>query len=104
MAQQARERWGNYLTTTLGLPLALRLAIFDQGYVSYDTFMYMTDEDVANLCQTIRKPGGQIPNPEHVNDPDAPVLINDPGTPVSDLFEKHLKQLAYCLKYINLIQ
>jgi len=72
--------------------------------VSYDTFMYMTDDDVVNLCQTIRKPGGQIPNPEHVNDPDAPVLINDPGTPVGDLFEKRLKQLAYYLKYINLVQ
>ena len=104
MAQQARDRWGNYLTGILGLPIVLRIAILDQGYISYDTFEYMNDSDVSNLCQTIRKPGGQIPNPAHVDNPEAPVMINDPGTPVGDLFEKRLKQLAYYLKYIRLVQ
>ena len=67
MAQQAqardRDRWSNYLVNTLGFPDAVRNAIVAQGYVTYDTFEYMTDDDVTNLCQTIRKPGGLIANP-----------------------------------------
>jgi hypothetical protein len=103
--QQARERWGNYLVNTLGFPIELRDAIFGQGYVTYETFEYMTDDDVTNLCQTIRKPGGMIPNPRGAREGEAaPDMINNPGTPVGDLFEKRLKQLAYYLKYIHLTQ
>jgi len=87
--------WSNYLHITLGFPVTLRNAIIGQGYTTYDTFLYMTDDDVTNLCQTIRKPGGMIPNPQGGNR----AQINDPGTPVGDLYEKRLKQLAYYLRY-----
>ena len=92
--------WSIYLRAVLGFPEALRDAIIDQGYTTHDTFLYMTDDDVTNLCQTIRKPGGLIPNPRGGNRAD----INNPGTPVGDLYEKRLKQLAYYLRYIHLVQ
>jgi hypothetical protein len=101
--QQAQQRWSNYLINILGFPNDLKDAIFEQGYITHETFEYMTDEDVTNLCQTIRKPGGMIVNPQVAREGEVvPALINNPGTPVGDLFEKRLKQLAYFLKYIRL--
>ena len=37
-----------------------------QGIDSVRELGYLNDEDVINLCKTIRRPGGHLPNPAFV--------------------------------------
>ena len=37
-----------------------------QGIDSTRELSYLNDDDVANLCRTIRRPGGHVPNPAFV--------------------------------------
>ena len=85
-----RQAFVNYLQS-VGFPLELRQALIDQGVDNITSFLGMTDSDVNDLCSNIRRPGGLIPNPLHVNDPDAPELINDPGVAVGRIYQERIK-------------
>ena len=37
-----------------------------QGIDSSRELGYLNDNDVTNLCKTIRRPGGHLPNPAYV--------------------------------------
>ena len=64
----------------------------------------MTDDGIDDLCSNIRKPGGLIPNPVHVEDPtQPPSIITDPGIAIRRIFQERLKQIAYFYLYLNLI-
>ena len=97
-----RQAFVNYLQS-VGFPLELRQALIDQGVDNITSFLGMTDSDVDDLCSNIRRPGGLIPNPLHVNDPDAPELINDPGVAVGRIYQERLKQIAYYYSYLVLV-
>ena len=94
-----RQAFQNYLQT-LGFPADLRAALIAQGLDNVTNFFGMTDDDVEDLCNNIRKPGGITPNPAHADDADAPPFIVDPGTAVGRVYQERLKQLAYYYSYL----
>jgi hypothetical protein len=61
------------------------------------------DDAIKQLCQSLRKPGGQIAGPVPANTPPgaAPPMITNPGVPVSALAEVNLKVAAYMVKHFN---
>ena len=73
-----RQAFQNYLQT-IGFPAELRAALVAQGLDNITNFFGMVDDDVDDLCNNIRKPGGLIPNPANADDPDAPQFIVNPG-------------------------
>jgi hypothetical protein len=67
----------------------------------------LTDDDIADICTNIRKPGGTVVNPDH--DSSNPVAgdhatIPNPGNPVDHLVEKRLKMLRYYCYHMQRIQ
>jgi hypothetical protein len=63
----------NYFTATFGiLDLDLRAAINAQGLTPVDSFLHVKDEDIRQICVNIRRPAGQIPNPN------AAILVQPP--------------------------
>ena len=93
----------NYLTNTLNFPAELTAAIVSQGYTVFDDLSHVTDDEIDDMCIAIRRPGGQIPDPNHVGAPPAP-LINNPGCPVGQNHVTKFKQLAYFVRYMRLAQ
>jgi hypothetical protein len=79
----------------IGFTIAASQIIIDkQGLDSLDEIRLLTDDEIENLCKTVRCPGGKIPGP---NPGDPPV--NNPGTPVNLRAENHSKLLAFCLRH-----
>ena len=66
-----------------------------QQMTTLDDFKLFTDEEAVNLCRAIRKPGGQIPNPNAA----AGGNIPNPGHPVSLKAENNLKLMCYFLRH-----
>ena len=98
-----RQAFQNYLAN-LGFPADLRAALIVQGLDNVADFFGMSDDDVEDLCSNIRKPGGVIPNPAVVDDPDAvPQFINNPGVAVGRVHQERLKQIAYYYSYLVLV-
>ena len=60
----------------------MRTAINDQGLTRIDDFIGLTDQDIKDLCDNIRKPGGTIPNP-NATVPGKPPTITNPGQLIS---------------------
>ena len=83
----------------LGFNNAAALRITDQqDLIDLDEFQLLTDAEVGNLCKVLRKPGGQIPNPDAGN-AGAPAMIYDPGVSVSLRAENNLKLACYWLRH-----
>ena len=79
----------------IGFTLTASQVIVDnQGMDSLEEIRLLSDDEIENLCNVIRRPGGTIPGPA----PDAPP-VNNPGSPVSLQAENHLKLLAFFLRY-----
>ena len=85
----------------IGFPPLLRTALVAQGVNTIASLYGMTDDDVDDLCSNIRKPGGDMFNPAHLDDPDLPVMIPDLGTAVGRIHQERLKQLAYYCSYLT---
>lgn len=81
-------------------PAASASIVTDQAIESVDELSTLTDKEVENLCKVVRRPGGQVPDPNHAGAGAAP-LVNNPGTPVSLQAENNLKLAAYWLRYRN---
>ena len=86
---------GEYLTNTLLLPVQLRDAIVDQGYVSFTDFNRMTDHNIDDLSTNLRRPGGQVED-------DQGNEMNDPGVATGHLHMTRFKQPVYFCNYCRI--
>ena len=83
-----------YLQTVVNVTAATARLIIDQGLDDFDELDGFTEDDMKTLCNTIRRPGGTIPNPR-ARTSGQPPTIKDPGNVVSMVAEKRLILTAY---------
>jgi hypothetical protein len=69
----------------------------DQGLDSLEEIKLLMDVEVSDLCKALRRPGGQIVNPNAVGA--NPTYIANPGVQVSLRAETNLKLACYYLWY-----
>ena len=100
MANQ--QAFMNYLQT-IGFPPLLRAALITQGVTNITALHGMDEDDVDDLCSNIRKPGGDMFNPAHLDNPDQPELVPNHGTAVGRVHQERLKQLAFYYSYLDLV-
>ena len=94
----------NYLNNMLLIVDApIRDALNKQGLLSFDDFVDLTKTDIEEICTNIRKPGGQIVNP-NAGIANQPPMITNPGIPIGHVFEKRLKLLHYYVFHLTRIQ
>ena len=67
------------------------------GLNTLDSFRYFTDTQVNDLCDTVRRPGGMIPNPAPAAG--APAQVPNRGIPVSAQACSNLKLMCYMLRF-----
>ena len=72
----------------------------NEGIDDIEIIRDLTDEDIANLCKTLRQPGGTIPNPNAAV-AGQPATIPNRGFTVSMIAEKNLRRAVYWLQYRN---
>ena len=65
-----------------------------QGIDSVRELGYLNDEDVINLCKTIRRPGGHLPNPAYVARGNMAAAIPYTGIMVSQRAETNSEALS----------
>ena len=96
--------FNGYLNNRLNITsLMMRTAINDQGLTRIDDFIGLTNQDIKNLCDNIRKQGGTIPNPNATVAGQPPTITN-PGQPISFVSIKRLRMLNYYLHHLRRIQ
>lgn len=81
----------------------VRNALGLQGLLTFDDFTDLTDEEIENICEKVRKPGGTIVNPNAAIAGQPPTIPN-PGVLISQLTEKRLKMLAYYMMHLRRVQ
>lgn len=93
-----------YLQQVIGVPAPAerREAIRDEGLETLDDFIEFDDTAITNLCASVRKPGGTIPNPQAAA-AGQPAVIPNPGFSLSAICEKRLKLASYTAKCYHLI-
>lgn len=100
--------FNNYLNDTLLIDeQATRQALNAQGLQAFDDLENLTDNDVKDICKNVRQPGGTIPNPVAIANPDnaaIPAAIPNRGVNMSFLAEKRLRQLRYYIYHMHRIQ
>jgi hypothetical protein len=76
-----------------------------QGIDSVRELGYLNDEDVTNLCKTIRRPGGHLPNPAFVvgQIPAVPATIPYTGIMISQRAETNMQLASYTARHHNRI-
>ena len=57
---------------------AAQQAVNNEGIDSVETLETLGDEDVKNLCLTLRRPGGEVVNPQ-AGLPGQPLMIRNDG-------------------------
>ena len=72
-----------------GNPTARRVAIQEEGLTTIDDLIDFDDDEIKISCQSVRKPGGAIVNPNNENR-----MIPDPGFKIPSVCEKRLKLAA----------
>ena len=72
-----------------------------QGIDSVRELGYLYDDDVTNLCKTIRRPGGHLPNPAFVAGamPLLPATIPYVGIMVSQRAETNMQLASYTVRH-----
>ena len=94
----------DYLDGTLNISIqATQDALIIQGLDSTDAFRQLTDQDIKDLCDACRKPGGTIVNPNAAA-PNAPAHIPNPGVALSFVSMKRLRMLRYYVHHMERIQ
>lgn len=73
----------------------LRSKLIDEG-ITFESIADFVEEDIQSLCASIRRPGGQVVNP------DGSVTRNE-GVAVPYLIEKRLKLACYAARYNKLV-
>ena len=74
-----------------------------QGIDSVRELGYLNDEDVINLCKTIRRPGGHLPNPAYVAGGAMNPTIPYTGIMVSQRAETNMQLASYTVRHHNRI-
>ena len=74
-----------------------------QGIDSVRELGYLNDDDVINLCKTIRRPGGHLPNPAFVAGGNEPPTIPYTGIMVSQRAETNMQLASYTVRHHNRI-
>jgi hypothetical protein len=85
----------------------MRFALNGQGLVSFDDLLVLTETDIDQIANAIRKPGGVIPNPAFNPNFPVPVVLPtlpNPGLPIGHLPVKRLKLLRYYVCHLRRTQ
>ena len=83
-----------YMSATLEIAdQNVREALLDEGLDGFENFIGLTEDDIKDICKNVRKPGGDIPNPN--NAAGQPARIPNPGAPVTNPHMKGLLRLRY---------
>ena len=77
--------------------LAAQALVEEQGMDNLDEIRLLTDDEIESLCKVIRRPGGTIPPPAGAAAGAANVA--NPGVPVNQRAETHLKLCAFFLRH-----
>jgi hypothetical protein len=70
-----------------------------QGIDSVRELEYLNDDDCINLCKTIRRPGGHLPNPAFVAGGNMPATIAYKGIMVSQRAETNMQLASYTVRH-----
>ncbi|KAI2511159.1 hypothetical protein MHU86_3294 [Fragilaria crotonensis] len=73
---------------------AAQAIVEDQGIDSLDEIRMMSDAEVVSLCKIVRRPGGTIPAAAA-----GAAAVQNPGVPVNQRAEGHLKLLSFFLRH-----
>ena len=74
-----------------------------QGIDSVRELGYLNNEDVINLCKTIRRPGGHLPNPAYVTGGAMSATIPYTVIMVSQRAETNIQLASYTMRHHNRI-
>ena len=91
MAANLAAMRGAFTRIRFSVEAAARI-VDDQQIDSLEELRLLTDNEVENLCKTIRRPGGTVPNPAGAGAP-----VPNPGVGVSTVAENNMKMLCYWL-------
>ena len=80
----------------------VHLAIVQRNHLaSFDDLLQLTFKTASDHCQTLRRPGGIVPDPRDPNNP--AVFIQNPGCPITQISERRLTLSVYAAHYYELI-
>jgi hypothetical protein len=97
-----QQEFDNYLTNVLMINNeALRVAIRNQGLLTFDDLIGMEEDDIKSITSNIRKPGGTLPRPTRQN-PNA--TIPNPGLSVGHVITRRLEIVRYYVNHCARIQ
>ena len=77
----------------------LRRAIVTQGINNFDTLRNKHEDRLGTIFSTIRRPGGQVPNPAHPGQ-----FIRNNGQNLSAQDELRIRQLVFAARYFWFVQ
>jgi hypothetical protein len=94
----------NYFNNVLQIvQQPVRDALNEQGLNAFDAFATPEEDDIKQICDTIRKPGGIIINPNAAIAGQPPTIPN-PGVAIGQVYDKRLKMLRYFVFHMTRIQ
>jgi hypothetical protein len=82
----------------MGCSVAVATAITDEGHNDFDELSILTDDDIDDLCKSIRRPGGTVPGPLLAGGGAGPMIPN-PGNAITMRARSNLKLLCYYLRF-----
>ena len=102
----------NYFRNILHITnVDVRNPLNDQGLLSFDDFGILTEQDIIDICDKARKPGGTIDNPAYVTPmAGVPALtgvtpaLPNPGVTIKHVVEKRLKMTRFLAYHCRCIQ
>ena len=71
--------------------------VLQSNLTSFNDLLQLTHDTVSDYCQTLRRPGGIIPDPRDPNNP--AVYIQNPGCPISQITERRLTLAVFAAHY-----
>jgi phosphoglycolate phosphatase-like HAD superfamily hydrolase len=71
-----------------------------ESITSVEDFVFLTDKFIKDMCNTLRRPGGTVPNPNAAQ-PGAPAVIPCSGVAISPTAEERLILLGYYIRHLK---
>ena len=103
MTSQAAMR--TFLRDVIGItdvegpdPAARRIAIQEEGLNVLEDLLEFDKDGIKSLCSSVRKPGGQVPDPNNLGR-----LMSNPGFNIPAICEKRLQLACYGARTYDLI-
>ena len=93
-----------YLQTVIGLTIQAD-TVRNEGLDDMDSFIEFDEAGIKTLCNSVRKPGGRIPDPNYVAAiAGAPhPLVSNPGMHIPAICETKMILAAYTAHIYNMI-